>query len=118
MDDVYENHKRHLRALKILGSLVLVSVMSATLGISINAIQCRCANSEVIREVKHTTCIRSKTYDLPDGMDLKVCEAGREGVYVDIGYNTSVVTLNSRQWEYLFRIDALISSTVREYLHT
>ena len=131
LDEVYYNHKRHLRALKLLGSLVLISIMSATLGMTINAIQCGCQNMTTSlvhtrnhtddlhgrSDVNHTSCLRSKTYDLPDGLNLKVCEAP-EGVFLDLRYDANGMTLNFRQWDYLFRIDRLISSTVRHYLHT
>ena len=116
---VSDNYKVHFRKMKLLGIVSMISIFLASVGVSLSHI--KCSNLSTHHLVNNQTFINQtkcqQTYDLPDDIKIKLCKRD-EGITIDLRQYinkramTNGITLNYRQWEYLYRIIGLIHHKV------
>lgn len=129
LSSLYKNYDIHMDIVKIIGVLVLLSLMSATLTITNNLHVCESKNNSsdciklatipvtINQQFNSTLCSFMKQFEMPGEYYVTICVYQKE-VRIDFrqfinGYPTvKGLYFNVRQWQYLKRLESHIDKLI------
>ena len=126
-----DKYKTHFNIMKLTGVVSMILILSASLGISVSNLKCDVPTKETVKynafyatlnttdtALNFSSCDLLTSYDLPDDFVVSLCKR-KMGIEVDLRRYTNKtptldgVTLNYRQWEYLYRISGIIHNRIQ-----